>query len=120
MGGIETWRDGLEFILMGCTNLQVTTSVMQYGYRIIDDMLDGLSRWLTAAGYSSVSEVVGLANKNMTDASSLDRDTVTYPISTRTNASAAADATSPAMTQDIRLSTLTLKQESPSSSAQSA
>ena len=80
MGGIETWRDGLEFILMGCTNLQVTTSVMQYGYRIIDDMLDGLSRWLTAAGYSSVSEVVGLANKNMTDAGSLDRDTVTYPI----------------------------------------
>ena len=80
MGGIETWRDGLEFILMGCTNLQVTTSVMQYGYRIIDDMLDGLSYWLTAAGYNSVSEVVGLANKNMTDAGSLDRDTVTYPI----------------------------------------
>lgn len=80
MGGIETWRDGLEFILMGCTNLQVTTSVMQYGYRIIDDMLDGLSRWLTSAGYGGVSEVVGLANKNMTDAGSLDRDTVTYPI----------------------------------------
>lgn len=80
MGGIETWRDGLEFILMGCTNLQVTTSVMQYGYRIIDDMLDGLSRWLTAAGCSSVSDAVGLANKNMTDAGSLDRDTVTYPI----------------------------------------
>ena len=47
MGGIETWRDGLKFILMGCTNLQVTTSVMQYGYRIIDDMLDGLSRRLS-------------------------------------------------------------------------
>lgn len=80
MGGIETWRDGLEFILMGCTNLQVTTSVMQYGYRIIEDMLDGLSRWLTSAGFSSINEVVGLANKNMTDAGSLDRDTVTYPI----------------------------------------
>lgn len=41
MGGIETWRDALEFILMGAGSLQVTTSVMQYGYRIIDDLVEG-------------------------------------------------------------------------------
>ena len=31
MGGIETWRDAAEFISMGCSTVQVTTSVMQYG-----------------------------------------------------------------------------------------
>ena len=40
MGGIETWRDALEFILMGAGSIQITTAVMQYGYRIIDDLKD--------------------------------------------------------------------------------
>ncbi|NYC75641.1 dihydroorotate dehydrogenase [Clostridium beijerinckii] len=37
MGGIETWKDAAEFMALGCENLQITTSIMQYGYRIIDD-----------------------------------------------------------------------------------
>ena len=47
MGGIENWRDALEFLLMGCGNLQITTAVMQYGYRIIDDLKEGLSDYLS-------------------------------------------------------------------------
>ena len=42
IGGIETWRDALEFIQLGCRNVQVCTAVMQYGYRIIDDLVAGL------------------------------------------------------------------------------
>ena len=42
IGGIETWRDALEFIQIGCRNVQVCTAVMQYGYRIIDDLVLGL------------------------------------------------------------------------------
>ena len=30
IGGIETWRDALDFLLLGCTNLQICTAVMQY------------------------------------------------------------------------------------------
>jgi hypothetical protein len=41
MGGIETWRDAVEFLLLGAGSLQITTAVMQYGYRIIDDLLSG-------------------------------------------------------------------------------
>ena len=36
IGGIETWEDCAEFIALGCTNLQFTTSIMQYGYRIVE------------------------------------------------------------------------------------
>jgi dihydropyrimidine dehydrogenase (NAD+) subunit PreA len=35
IGGIETWEDAAEFILVGSTTLQVTTYIMQYRYRIV-------------------------------------------------------------------------------------
>lgn len=46
MGGIETWRDAVEFLLLGANHVQVTTAVMQYGYRIIDDLIEGLTCYL--------------------------------------------------------------------------
>lgn len=81
MGGIETWRDALEFILLGCTSLQVTTAVMQYGYRIVEDLRDGLSRYLAEKGFGNIREAVGLG-VNSVNASTdvLERDTVLFPI----------------------------------------
>ncbi len=80
IGGVETWRDALEYILLGGETVQVTTAVMQYGYRIIDDLKDGLNLYLTEKGFASVSEAVGLGLDSVdatTDA--LERDTVVYP-----------------------------------------
>jgi dihydropyrimidine dehydrogenase (NAD+) subunit PreA len=50
IGGIETWEDAAEFILLGCKNLQMTTSIMQYGYRIVEDLCDGLSHYMEKEG----------------------------------------------------------------------
>ncbi|EGW37943.1 NAD-dependent dihydropyrimidine dehydrogenase subunit PreA [Desulfosporosinus sp. OT] len=79
MGGIETWRDAAEFIALGCANLQVTTSVMQYGYRIIDDLSAGLSSYLGEKGFSSVQEMVGMALPNLVPADELNRHSISYP-----------------------------------------
>lgn len=79
MGGIETWCDAAEFIAMGCSTVQVTTSVMQYGYRIIDDLIDGLKRYMTEKGYSSISEFLGMANENIISADDLDRSYICFP-----------------------------------------
>ncbi|TCK93223.1 dihydropyrimidine dehydrogenase (NAD+) subunit PreA [Natranaerovirga hydrolytica] len=79
MGGIETWRDGAEFIALGCENLQITTSVMQYGYRIIDDLIDGLSSYLGEKGYKSVREMVGKALPKLVSAEALNRQSISYP-----------------------------------------
>jgi len=80
MGGIETWRDALEFILLGSGSVQVTTAVMQYGYRIIDDLTSGLNYYLTEKGYDSVKELVGLAAETVSDSTNvLERDTVLFP-----------------------------------------
>ena len=44
IGGIANWRDAVEFILLGCTTVQVCTAAMHYGYRIVEDMKDGAAR----------------------------------------------------------------------------
>ncbi|HEY9870806.1 MAG TPA: NAD-dependent dihydropyrimidine dehydrogenase subunit PreA [Candidatus Obscuribacterales bacterium] len=59
MGGIETWQDALEFILLGATSVQVCTAVMHWGFRIVEDMIDGLSNWMDEKGFRSINEIVG-------------------------------------------------------------
>lgn len=79
IGGIETWEDAAEFILCGATTLQVTTAIMQYGYRIVEDMKNGLMHYMEEQGVEHLSDLVGLANKNIITAESLDRDYKVYP-----------------------------------------
>ncbi|MBQ7056339.1 MAG: NAD-dependent dihydropyrimidine dehydrogenase subunit PreA [Bacteroidaceae bacterium] len=79
IGGIETWRDALEFIQLGCHNVQVCTAVMQYGYRIIDDLVLGLQTYMAQRNISSLEEIVGEQLPNFVQPSQLDRETMVYP-----------------------------------------
>ena len=80
MGGVESWQDALEFILLGADSIQVTTAVMQYGYRIIDDLKAGLNLYLAEKGVSNVEEIRGLALDSVSETTDvLERDTVVYP-----------------------------------------
>ena len=80
MGGVENWSDALEFILLGAGSVQVTTAVMQYGYRIIDDLKAGLNLYLAEKGFSCVKEVQGLALDSVSETTDvLERDTVVFP-----------------------------------------
>ncbi len=79
IGGIETWRDALEFIQLGCRNVQVCTAVMQYGYRIIDDLILGLQTHMAERGIEHVEDLVGELLPTFYLPSDLDRDTVVYP-----------------------------------------
>ena len=79
MGGIETWHDALEFILLGCKNIQVTTAVMQYGYRIIEDIISGTKNYMAAHGIKNISELVGKALPGIVPTDKLDRKTVLFP-----------------------------------------
>ncbi len=79
IGGIETWRDALEFIQLGCRNVQVCTAVMQYGYRIIDDLILGLQHYMQERGIVELKKLVGEELKNFVLPSDLDRDTKVFP-----------------------------------------
>ena len=79
IGGIETWEDAAEFLLLGSTTLQVTTSIMQYGYRIVEDMKNGLEHYMEEQGVDGLMDLIGIANGNIIPAEELDRDYVVYP-----------------------------------------
>lgn len=72
IGGIGTWQDAAEYILLGATNVQVCTAVMHYGYRIVQDMTEGLSNYLDSKGMASVNELRGLSVDKVTDWQNLD------------------------------------------------
>jgi dihydropyrimidine dehydrogenase (NAD+) subunit PreA len=61
IGGIGNWRDAAEFIALGSTSVQVCTAIMHYGFRIVEDMAEGLSDYLDSKGMKSVNELIGKA-----------------------------------------------------------
>jgi len=72
IGGISTWRDAAEFILLGATSVQICTAAMHYGFRIIDDLCEGLNNWMDGKGYRSLDEIRGQALKCITDFGNLN------------------------------------------------
>jgi dihydropyrimidine dehydrogenase (NAD+) subunit PreA len=72
MGGITTWKDAAEFLLLGAGSLQVCTAAMHYGYRIIEDLCDGLSNWMDAKGFGSIEEVRGKSLPQISDFKDFD------------------------------------------------
>ncbi|AEU36996.1 NAD-dependent dihydropyrimidine dehydrogenase subunit PreA [Granulicella mallensis] len=61
IGGIGTWQDAAEFILLGSGTVQVCTAAMHYGYRIVEDMADGLQSWMRRKGYETLDDFRGLS-----------------------------------------------------------
>jgi dihydropyrimidine dehydrogenase (NAD+) subunit PreA len=61
IGGISTWRDAAEFMALGARTVQVCTAVMHHGYRIVEDMIEGLDNYLEDHGMASAEELVGRA-----------------------------------------------------------
>jgi dihydropyrimidine dehydrogenase (NAD+) subunit PreA len=67
IGGITDWRDAVDFLAFGASTVQVCTAAMVYGFKIIDDLVDGLGNYLDSKGFASVDEIVGKAVPSVTD-----------------------------------------------------
>jgi len=65
VGGIETWVDVVEYLLCGAATIQITTGVIHYGYRIVEDLIEGLSDFMIERKFESISEIVGRAVPNV-------------------------------------------------------
>lgn len=72
MGGIETWIDALEYLLLGATTIQVTTGIIHYGYGIVEDLIEGLSDYMDAHGIKRVADLVGSALPHLGDTDAFD------------------------------------------------
>ena len=67
IGGISTWRDALDYIALGSGTVQVCTAAMVYGFKIVQEMKDGLSNYMDEMGFKSVGEIVGKAVPTVSD-----------------------------------------------------
>jgi dihydropyrimidine dehydrogenase (NAD+) subunit PreA len=72
IGGISEWRHAVEFMLLGARTVQVATAVMHHGYRIVEDMIDGMSDWMDDHGFATLDDFIGRAVPNYVDWGSLD------------------------------------------------
>ncbi len=72
IGGIGYWSDAAEHIALGASTVQVCTAAMHYGFRIVEDMIDGLSQYLEGHGFRTIEDFRGRAVPNVVEWGDLD------------------------------------------------
>ena len=58
IGGISTWEDAVEFFLAGASAIQVGTANF-FNPKAVEEIVDGLEKYLREMGYGSIKELVG-------------------------------------------------------------
>jgi dihydropyrimidine dehydrogenase (NAD+) subunit PreA len=72
IGGISSWKDAVEFMLLGATSVQVCTAAMKHGFRIIEDMCEGMLNWMEEKGYETIYDFIGKSIPTITHWEDLD------------------------------------------------
>ena len=72
IGGISNWKDAVEFMLLGASTVQVCTAAMKYGFRIIEDMCEGMNNWMDEKGFACIDDFVGKSVEKITHWEDLD------------------------------------------------
>ncbi len=72
IGGVSTWRDAVEFMLLGASNVQVCTAAMNHGFRIIEDMCEGMNNWMDEKGFKTLDDFIGKSVEKITHWEDLD------------------------------------------------
>jgi dihydropyrimidine dehydrogenase (NAD+) subunit PreA len=72
IGGIQAWQDAVEFMLLGAGSVQVCTAVMHYGFRIVEQMIGGMTNWMREKGFSTPADFIGKSVPGIKEWSDLD------------------------------------------------
>ncbi len=67
IGGIETWRDAVEFFLLGAGSIQICTAIMHHGFGIIKKLINGMEKYMIEKDFKSINEITGKALPNITN-----------------------------------------------------
>lgn len=72
IGGISTWQDAAEFFLLGCHSVQLCTAPMHWGFRMVEDLIDGLKNWMDEKGFRTIDDFRGLSLPRVKEWKQLD------------------------------------------------
>lgn len=73
VGGISSWEDAVEFLLLGARNIQVCTAISKYGFGMVKKMCTGLEEYMDRKGYGTLDEMIGKSLSYLVDHDTLDR-----------------------------------------------
>jgi len=60
-------QDAVEFLLLGASTVQVCTAIMHYGFRMVEDMIDGLANWMDTRGFRTLADFRGKSLERVVD-----------------------------------------------------
>ncbi|MEM2944456.1 MAG: dihydroorotate dehydrogenase [Methanomassiliicoccales archaeon] len=63
VGGIENWKDAVEYIMAGATAIQIGSAVGKKGLNVFRQIINGLRRYMKREGYTTISEITGVAHE---------------------------------------------------------
>jgi dihydroorotate dehydrogenase (NAD+) catalytic subunit len=63
VGGIRTWRDAAEYIMAGARAYQVGSAIGTHGTGVINEINEGLKRFMKEYGYRSIEKMAGAAHE---------------------------------------------------------
>ncbi|MCQ2743351.1 MAG: NAD-dependent dihydropyrimidine dehydrogenase subunit PreA [bacterium] len=79
IGGISTWEDAAEYIMVGSNAVQVCTGVMLNGYGIIDNLKNGLLEYMESKNFETIEDMRNLIVNKITTHESLNKIDISYP-----------------------------------------
>jgi len=74
IGGVTSWRDVVEYMMLGATTVQMATTIMWNGYKKVQEILQGLEKWMEEKGYQSLDEIIGCALPYITTTEALAQE----------------------------------------------
>jgi len=73
IGGVSTWRDAVEYLMIGARTVQVCTAVMWNGVGLFEELCEGLTEFMSRKGYKRMDDFVGVALKHLRTVEDLAR-----------------------------------------------
>lgn len=74
VGGIHTWSDAVEYLLLGCTTVQLATAIYLKGLSVFSQISKGLKSFMERKGYSNVKEFQGKVLKQIIPSTEIPYD----------------------------------------------
>ena len=74
VGGVSSWRDIVEYVMLGASCVEICTAVMWGGVGAIDSMLQGLAEFMDRKGYPDLASIRGVALPHITSTDQLAKE----------------------------------------------
>lgn len=74
IGGISSYKNVLEYIMLGASTVQLCTALMLNGFEKIGEIINGIESWMEKKGYSCIEDFRGSALESLKSFEEIPRE----------------------------------------------